>query len=233
MITLSVDSRVSVTSWLRRLLYQIDPDGRHLTANCVKDALAMLSHDTQIVFLSIAMPDEDSMNTARLMQQEHHSLNIIFLTDDTQYPVSVYSVYPSGLLTNPASEQDIRRELRHLRFPLSSEQKRLWVRCRPFGVFVDNYPFGFQCDKTIELFAYLVYKNGAFATNGELLGILWDGNPNKAVRLRQLIMDMRACLQSVGAGQMIVKKYGKIALDMSHIVCDGVTDSIAEEYNWY
>ena len=106
------------------------------------------------------------------------------------------------------------------------------VACSPFGVFVDGAPFDFRRDRTIELFAYLVYKNGAYCTSGELLGILWDGNIEKDGHLRQLVKDMRDCLKEIGAETLILKKYGKIAADINAIEYSGNLSDIAGEFGW-
>ena len=70
---------------------------------------------------------------------------------------------------------------------------------------------------TMELFAYLIYKNGAIATNGELIGILWDGNPEKQDLLRKHIKDMRDCFEAIGAEDVLIKKRGSIGADMLKI----------------
>ena len=93
--------------------------------------------------------------------------------------------------------------------------------------------FDFGRGLTIELFAYLVYKEGAFCTNGELLGILWDGDPDKQGNLRQLVLNMRNCLKEIGAENIIMKKYGKIGVDMNAIECVGKPSDIIRQYNWY
>ena len=232
MITLSVDDQSEVTELMRRMLVHIDPAGQHATASGMEEALALLSDDTQILFLDIEMPGINGIEVAERLQKQYQRLNIIFVTGHPEYSFAAYGVHPSGFLAKPVSEQDIRWELRHLRFPIETECP-LRVRCSPFALFVGDKPFDFHSDRTMELFAYLVYKNGAFCTNGELLGILWDGNPDRSGRLRQLVMDMRASLCSVGAEQVIVKKYGKIGLDMRLLRCEGAPESIAEEFGWY
>lgn len=81
-------------------------------------------------------------------------------------------------------------------------------------------------------FAYLVYRNGAICTNGELLGVLWEGDTDRNGRLRQLTMDMRDCLREIGAEDIIIKKYGKIGINTNLIEIEGDKTKIAEEFNW-
>lgn len=216
-----------------RMLTRIDPQGTHLTAANVTQALEILrQYCVEIVFLDIEMPGINGIEAARRFTEITEELNIIFVTGHPEYSFEAYGVYPSGFLTKPVSEKDIQRELCHLRFPLHIKKSPLVVRCSPFALFVDGQPFSFSRDRTVELFAYLVYKQGAFCTNGELLGILWDGDPNKQGHLRQLVMDLRKCLEEIGAGQLIIKKYGRIGVDIGALQYDGDSETIPEEFRW-
>lgn len=233
MITLSVDDQPEVTSLMKKMLEKIDPTGTHMTAANVDEAFELMSDNVQIVFLDIEMPGLNGIEVADLMQKQYKQLNIIFVTGHPEYSFQAHGVHPSGFLAKPVDEQDIRRELKYLRFPLKTAKSLLRVRCSPFAIFVGDKPFDFKSDRTMEAFAYMVYKNGALCTNGELIGILWDGNLDKSGRLRQIVMDMRNCLNEIGAADVIIKKYGKIGLNMKKIECEGNTQSIVQEYNWY
>ncbi len=233
MITLSVDDQYEVTSLMKKMLTKIDPGGTHLTAANIDEAFELLSDNVQILFLDIEMPGINGIEAADLLQSQYKKLNIIFVTGHPEYAFQAHGVHPSGFLVIPVDEQNIMRELKHLRLPIDVSKSPLRVRCSPFAVFVGEQPFDFKSDRSIEMFAYMVYKNGALCTNGELLGILWDGNPDKGGRLRQLVMDIRSSLKEVGADNVIVKKYGKIGLNMKEIECEGDVKSIAQEYHWY
>ena len=214
------------------MLTKIDPKGKHMTASTMDEALRLMSDEVQIVFLDIEMPGLGGIEAAELLQKQYENLNIIFVTGHTEYSLQAHSVHPSGFLAKPVDEQDILRELKYLRFPLEPEKASLKVQCSPFAVFAGDQPFDFKSGRTIELFAYLVYKNGGFCTNGELLGILWDGNPDKSGRLRQLIMDMRDCLKEIDAEDIIIKKYGKVGLNINAIEIMGNISKIQSQFGW-
>ena len=232
MITLSVDDQQEVTNLMKKMLTNIDPRGTHLTASNMDEAFGLLSDDVQIIFLDIEMPGLSGLEAADLLQKRYKKLNVVFVTGHPEYSFPAHSVHPSGFLAKPVDEQDIRRELMHLRFPIETSKSPLKVQCSPFAIFVGDKLFDFKSDRTIELFAYLVYKNGAFCTNGELISVLWDGNIDKNGRLRQLIMDMRDCLKEIGAEYIIIKKYGKIGINNNLIEFEGDKQKIAEEFNW-
>lgn len=232
MITLSVDDQHEVLTLMQKMLTDIDPQGTHLTAGSMDEAFDLLTQEVQIIFLDIEMAGLNGIEAADLLQKKYPRLNVIFVTGHPEYSLSAHEVFPSGFLTKPVDEQDIRRALSHLRYPIEHTEAMLTVRCSPFALFIGDKPFDFKSSRTIELFAYLVYKNGAFVTNGELLGIMWEGNTDKDSRLRQLIMDMRGCLNEIGAGNIVVKKYGKIGLDMQAMRCVGDLKDIEIQFNW-
>ena len=169
MITLSVDDQQEVTSLMKKMLTKIDPNGTHLPAANMDEAFSLLSDEVQIIFLDIEMPGISGLEAAELLQKRYKRLNVVFVTGHPEYSFPAHSVHPSGFLAKPVDEQDILREITHLRYPIEEQKSQIRVRCSPFAVFVRDKLFAFKSDRTVELFAYLVYRNGAFCTNGELL----------------------------------------------------------------
>lgn len=233
MITLSVDDQKEAAELMLYMLRKIDPNGTHMCASNMKDAFRLLNDEVQIIFLDIELPGLNGIEAAPMLKEKYKKLNIIYVTGHPEYVFDAVGMHPSGFLTKPVCEEDIIRELQELRFPLETVKTPLKVQCSPFALFADGKPFDFGRGLTIELFAYLVYKEGAFCTNGELLGILWGGDPDKQGNLRQLVLDLRNSLREIGAEQIIEKKYGKIAIKMDAIDCEGTPSKIIEQYNWY
>ncbi len=232
MITLSVDDKAEIADMMQHLLTKIDPLGKHMTACSAEQAFALLNKEVQIVFLDVEMPGMNGIDLARKMKEFYPKLNIIFVTGFTKYSYEAYGVHPSGFLRKPVFEEDLRQELQNLRFPLTAPESRLLVRCSPFAVFIDGKVFAFRRSRTLEMFAYLIYRDGALCSNGELLGILWDGDPEKQGYLRQLIKDMLESLSVIGERDMIEKKYGKIAIKHGSVRYEGELRSIADEFCW-
>ncbi|MCR4887963.1 MAG: response regulator [Ruminococcus sp.] len=233
MTTLSIDDQKDITELMRIMLTNIDRKGTHLTATNLPQALDLLKkNDIQIVFLDIEMPGINGIEAAHTLKENFKKINIIFVTGHPEYSLEAYGVHPSGFLTKPVCESDIVRELNNLRFPINTEKSPLKVQCSPFALFINGKPFEFCRDRTIELFAYLIYKKGAFCTNGELLGILWAGDPNKQGHLRQLVMDMRKCLSEIDSEYIIQKKYGKIGIDIEAVQYEGEPEKIIDEFRW-
>ncbi len=233
MHTLTVDDHQAAADLMRYMLEKIDPHGTHLTASNMQEAFKLLTDDVQILFLDIEMPGLNGIEATPQLKERFKKLNIIYVTGHPEYVFDAVGMHPSGFLTKPVCEEDILHELEELRFPVEAVKGPLRVQCSPFALFVDGEPFDFGRGLTIELFAYLIYKEGAYCTNGELLGILWEGDPEKQGNLRQLVLDMRSRLRQIGAENVIVKKYGKIGVDMRQITCEGRPADILEQFQWY
>lgn len=232
MLTLSIDDQKTATDLMTYMLNKIDPEGTHLAANSASEALTMLNDDIQIVFLDIEMPGSNGIQLADRIRREFDGINVIFVTGHPEYSFEAYGVRPSGFLAKPVTEKDIERELKELRYPITEKKPRLRVQCSPFAVFVDDQPFTFMRKATMELFAYLVYKKGAYCTNGEIITTLWGDGTEKQAYLRKLLSDMRDCFREAGLEDIIGKKYGKTCVNMNLLQCVGSSQSIAEAYGW-
>ena len=232
MLTLSIDDQKTATDLMTYMLNKIDPEGTHLAANSASEAMTILNNDIQIVFLDIEMPGLNGIQLADKIRREYDGINVIFVTGHPEYSFEAYGVRPSGFLAKPVTEKDIERELKELRYPITENKPRLRVQCSPFAVFVDDKAFAFKRKATMELFAYLVYKEGAYCTNGEIIALLWGGDTDKQAYLRKLLSDMRDCFREVGLEDVIGKKYGKTCVNMNLLQCDGSPKSIAEAYGW-
>ena len=135
-----------------------------------------------IAILDISMRDMDGIETAEKLREISPDINIIFATGYSEYMPEAFSMHASGYMMKPITTAKVLRELSDLRHPVRdhvSGPKR--VRIQTFGnfeVFIDEQPVRFQYNKTREMLAYLTDRSGAFVTNGELMGILWEDSPD-------------------------------------------------------
>ena len=81
-------------------------------------------------------------------------------------------------LLKPANEADVRNVLENLRYPPETAPVGIKIQCfGNFEIFVGGRPLSFKRSKSKELLAYLVDRNGATCTNGEMLAVLWEDKP--------------------------------------------------------
>ena len=129
-----------------------------------------------IAFLDIEMRGINGIELARKLKGIHSKTNIIFVTGYSQYANEAFALHASGYLMKPITKEDVANELNNLRNAISQyTQKR--VRVQTFGnfeVFIDNKAVKFRYNKTKELFAYLIDRNGAMCSNEQLEAVLWE-----------------------------------------------------------
>ncbi|MEG0050346.1 MAG: response regulator [Clostridia bacterium] len=183
----------------------------------------------QVAFLDINMSDVDGIALAKHLKQVNPEINIIFVTAYEKYAMEALSLHSSGYIMKPATKEKIEYELEHLRHPIPMQTKhKVWIQCfGNFEVFADGEPIKFAYSKTKELLAFLIDRKGAFCSNGEIIGALWEDNSDSVKRnsyLRDLRADLLTIFTSLGAEECIRKQRGVMAVSPDQIACD--------YYNW-
>ena len=197
----------------------------HGFTNCNK-ALKFIEENTvDVAFMDINMRGMDGITLAKRAKAVKPSLNIVFLTAYPEYSLDAMKMHASGYLVKPAIEEDVRRELRDLRVPPEVDSgQRIKVRCfGNFEVYIDSCPCPFKYIKTKELFAYLIDRRGAFCSNGEILGALWEDKEitiSLENYLRNLVSDLRQVLKEYKLEEVMMKKKGMIRIDPEYVDCD-------------
>ena len=235
MITVTIDDNQAILELMKYIMNKIDPDGSHFFACSAKDGLQLIeSKKADIVFLDIEMPEMSGEEAAHILRRHYGNIDIICITGHSEYAMLGHKIHCSSFITKPFDEHDIIEALKWVRVPVDINENIIKVRCNEhFAVFANGKPFSFGRRLTIEIFAYLIYKQGAFATNGELVAVFWDGSPDKQDLLRKHIKDMRDCFDEVGAGSVLVKKRGSIGINLKEIDLEGDPSVLSEEFVWH
>ena len=180
-----------------------------------------IDNKIDIAFLDIEMPQINGITLAKRLKKHNPEINIIFCTAYDNYAVNAYNIHASGYVLKPANENKIKAELEALRYKPENlnVERLLQVKCfGSFEVFKDGVPLKFHRQKSKELFAYLVDREGVSINMNELNAILWDEDKNSY--LRNLISDIQDTLKEVGASDVFVKRHNECFVDMSKIYCD-------------
>lgn len=185
----------------------------------------VLENDCDVAFLDIKLRGMTGLELARRLKENRANVNIIFVTGYSEYSLDAFRLYASDYLLKPATPDDVRMALEHLRTPVKpTQRKRVRFKCfGNFEVYVDDKSLSFKRAKTKELLAYLVDRMGASATMGELIAVLWESGPDTSSRqsnLRNLITDLKRTLSEFGAEDIIVKNRNTIAIDRDAVDCD-------------
>ena len=174
--------------------------------------------------MNLEMPGMNGLALARMIQKLQPRCNLIVVTEHPEYALEALQIFVSGFLLKPANEADVRNVLENLRYPPETAPVGIKIQCfGNFEIFVGGRPLSFKRSKSKELLAYLVDRNGATCTNGEMLAILWEDKPDTASlhsHLRNLIFDLSHTLEDAGVNGLLVRGRSTLALDTSKVDCD-------------
>ncbi len=178
-----------------------------------------------VAFLDIHMREMSGIDLAKKIKVAKPQVNIIFLTAYDEYTMDAMKMHASGYLMKPADEDAVRAELSELRIPVeASSDKKLRAQCfGNFEIYIDNKPCDFRYAKTKELLAYLIDRKGAYVSNGEILGTLWEEKEVTSSLenyLRNLIGDLRSVFKEAEVEDAILKKKGMVAIAPESFDCD-------------
>jgi len=181
--------------------------------------------NVDLAFLDIEMSGMNGLQLAKSLKEIHNKINIIFTTGYSQYAADAYAMYASGYLMKPVSAEAIVEAMNYLHHPIVQTAVKK-IRIQTFGnfeVFADDKPLSFARTKTKEMLAYLVMRKGARCSNSEIVATIWEGRTDSQSlqnQYRHLVSDLTKTLESVGAGDILVKQRGAIAILPDKVSCD-------------
>ena len=174
-----------------------------------------------IAFLDIEMPEINGIQLAKKLKKINPKINVIFVTAYDNYALDAYKLHASGYVTKPVNEKKVKDELEGLRYDVELKpSKKLQVKCfGNFEVFYNGVPLKFARNKSKELFAYLIDREGAAINVNELNAVLWEDDDHKSY-FRNLVSDITATLKSVGLDDVFIKRHNECFIDISKVDCD-------------
>ena len=187
-----------------------------------EEALAYMKENVfDVVFLDIRMKRLDGIRLAQEIKLMFPRVNIVFATGYDDYYEDAFGMHVSGYLLKPITPQKVRKELDDLRHPVAWETGKR-VRFQTFGnfeMFVDEKPVRFFYDKTREMVAYLVNREGTICTNNEIMTELWQDDKH-ASYLRRLKKDFIDTIKKLGCEDIAVRGRGRIGIIAEKVDCD-------------
>ena len=179
-----------------------------------------------VAFLDINMRGMGGLALAEKILEARPNCKIVFCTGYEEYAIPAFKLHASGYLMKPISAEDVQVEIDNIK-GVRQREKLLTVKCfGNFEVYAKNEKLMFKRLKTKELFAFLVDRNGAGMTAKQICAVLFPDDTDdtkNAAYLRQLVLDLKNTLKSVGAEAVLCHETPCYRVDTGLIKCDYVS----------
>ena len=195
-------------------------------SDCEEALSFVRDNPVDVAFLDINMRGMGGLALAENILAVHPDCKIVFCTGYEEYAIPAFKLHASGYLMKPISAEDVQTEIDNIK-GLRRKEKPLTVKCfGNFEVYVKEEKLVFKRLKTKELFAFLVDRKGAGMTAKQICAVLFPDDMDdtkNAAYLRQLVMDLKNTLRSVGAENVLRHETPCYRVDTSLIQCDYLT----------
>ena len=222
---IAVDDEQIALEGLLDMISEASPTAEVTGFEYPEDALTFVEdHECNIAFLDVEMAEMSGVELAEQLKLRNPDINIIFATGFEEYRKEAYDLHASGYLTKPITVEKVTKELYDLRRPIPSRKR---MRVQTFGnfeVFIDGKPVSFKYNKTKELRAYLVDRQGALCTYAELQAVIFEDSRGHESYMKNLRRDLLEVLENAGCGDVIAQQRGKLGVVPDNLDCD--------YYNW-
>ena len=224
MIAIAVDDEVLMLGALVKAI-SASPDIKEVIkfSDCEEALDFVQNHSADIAFLDINMRGMGGLALAEKILAVRPNCKIVFCTGYEEYAIPAFKLHASGYLMKPISAEDVQTEIDNIK-GVRQKEKVLTVHCfGNFEVYVKDEKLTFKRLKTKELFAFLVDRKGAGMTAKQICAVLFHDDMDdtkNASYLRQLVMDLKNTLKTVGAENVLRHETPCYRVDTSLIQCD-------------
>ena len=195
-------------------------------SDCEEALEYVRSNPIDVAFLDINMRGMGGLALAEKIVASRPNCKIVFCTGYEEYAIPAFKLHASGYLMKPISAEDVQGEIDNIK-GVRQREKLLTVSCfGNFEVYVKEEKLVFKRLKTKELLAFLIDRKGAGMTAKQICTAMFpddtDDTKNSAY-LRQLFMDLKNTLKSVGAEAVLCHETPCYRVDTGLIKCDYIS----------
>ena len=204
--------------------------------------------DIEIAFLDIELGNYSGRELAIQLKKYSPRCNIIFVTSFSEYGTESFKARPSGYVTKPYTDEEIKRELDNLRYQISEslessevsgesgesggngettlEKDERRLRCATFGNFIAYKENGdimtFSRTKSKELLAYLIDCAGFPVTTKDIAKDVFEAELDKQMskNISKIIIGLITDLKDEGYDDIVIKQNRQIYVNRDKIDCD-------------
>ena len=227
MIAIAVDDEALMLRALVRAI-SVSPDitGVFKFSDCEQALDYVKGNPVNVAFLDINMRGMGGLALAEKIVALRPDCKIVFCTGYEEYAIPAFKLHASGYLMKPISAEDVQGEIDNIK-GVRKKEKLLNVKCfGNFEVYAKDEALQFKRLKTKELFAFLVDRNGAGMTAKQICAVLFpdDTDDGKNVAyLRQLVLDLKNTLKTVGAENVFCHETPCYRIDTNLLKCDYIS----------
>ena len=227
MIAIAVDDEALMLGALAAAI-EASPDITRVArfSDCEEALEFAKNNSADIAFLDINMRGMGGLALAERILAERPNCKIVFCTGYEEYAIPAFKLHASGYLMKPISAEDVQGEIDNIK-GVRQKEKLLRVSCfGNFEVYVKEEKVAFKRMKTKELFAFLIDRNGAGMTAKQICAVLFPDDTDdikNSAYLRQLLLDLKNTLKSVGAEAILCHETPCYRVDTSLIKCDYIS----------
>ena len=214
-------------------------------SSCEKALDYVKENAIDVAFLDINMRGMGGIALAEKILELRTNSKIVFCTGYEEYALPAFKIHASGYLMKPISAEDVQGEIDNIK-GVRKKEKLLDVKCfGNFEIYAKGEKVSFKRSKTKELFAFLVDRRGAGMTAKQICAVLFPEDTDDAKNtayFRQLVMDLKNTLKTVGAEDAFCHETPFYRVDTSFLKCDyfsfletGKPDFFGEymmQYSW-
>ncbi len=204
--------------------------------------------DIEIAFLDIELGNYSGIELAIELKKYSPRCNIIFVTSFSEYGTESFKARPSGYVTKPYTDEEIKRELDNLRYQISEslessevsgksggsggneettlEKDERRLRCATFGNFIAYKENGdimtFSRTKSKELLAYLIDCAGFPVTTRDIAKDVFEAELDKQMskNISKIIIGLISDHKDEGYDDIVIKQNRQIYVNRDKIDCD-------------
>lgn len=221
-----VDDEPLALDDLTRALREVDPSCSPVPFSLPSTVITYArDHRVDIAFLDIEMPGMNGIACARILKEINPDTKIVFVTSYDHYAVDAFSVHATGYLLKPVVLENLRSELTFA-YGQAPSLPAVQLEVQTFGGFevrARGERLLFKRSKAKELLALLIDRHGAGVSAREASAVLWEDKPYTASQrsyYQTIVADLRSTLAAAGAGDVVVKSWNSLSVDVARIDCD-------------
>ena len=192
-------------------------------SNCEQALEYVKENFIDVAFLDINMRGMGGITLAEKIIELRPNSKIVFCTGYEEYAIPAFKIHASGYLMKPISAEDVQGEIDNIK-GVRKKEKLIEVECfGNFEIYVKGERLSFKRSRTKELLAFLVDRKGAGLTAKQICAVLFPDDTDdvkNTAYLRQLVMDLKNTLKTVGAEAVFCHDTPFYRVDTSLFKCD-------------